>query len=325
MPNDPVMTPPGIHRLAVLTTVLSLLPIVLGAMTTTQDAGMAFPDWPTSDGQGMFSYPWLRLMGDMGTNRESYDKFLEHGHRLAGIVIGLSAIALAVACSRKNSPRHLMLLAISVLVAVILQGLLGGYRVELNQRGLAMFHGFFASLVFSLMCVTCTVASPAWTDFKLPEESARLKTASYGTLLFFLFLLVQYALGGLIRHPIGTRAPIHEHLGLGVLAVVLVHVLLFVIVKTRSAWLRQAMRWVLLAVAFQFLLGLVTYAAKFGIPSLGIIAVAQSTGQVLSRTGHMVTGVLVIGSAAVLMARCFRLWMLASRQAELTPVPGQAS
>ncbi|MFN3158372.1 MAG: COX15/CtaA family protein [Rubinisphaera brasiliensis] len=298
---------PWIHRLALLTTVLSMPAIILGALTTTQDAGMAFPDWPTSDGQGMFSYPWLRLVSDMGTNRDSYDKFLEHGHRLGGSLLGFSAIALAIVSSLKGTTKTLRLLGWGVLFATIFQGLLGGFRVELNERGLAMIHGLSASLVFSLMCVTCTVSSKAWYKAEEFETKGTLNGLWFGSVAFFVFLLVQYVLGGLIRHPLGTRSPVHEHLGFGVLALILVHVLLFSVLRTKNLWLRRAMRMLLIAVGIQVLLGLVTYAAKFGVPSMGIVAVAQSTGQVVSRTAHMVTGVLVVGASAVLAVRVGRM------------------
>ena len=53
-----------VHVLAVITAVVSLAPIGLGSLVTTLGAGMAFPDWPTSDGQGMMAYPWLQSSGD---------------------------------------------------------------------------------------------------------------------------------------------------------------------------------------------------------------------------------------------------------------------
>ncbi len=78
---------PWVFRLAVLTAGVALLPIVMGGLVTTLQAGMAFPDWPSSDGHGMLSYPWLKSTGD---------KFLEHGHRLAGMLIGCVSIVLAI-------------------------------------------------------------------------------------------------------------------------------------------------------------------------------------------------------------------------------------
>jgi len=315
---------PWIHRLAVLTAGLVMLPIVLGAMTTTYNAGMAFPDWPTSDGQGMFSYPWLKLITDMGTNRESYDKFLEHGHRLAGIVIGIAAIALVGVSFWKSTNRLVRGLALAVLIGVCLQGGLGGIRVQLNERGLAMLHGLFASLVFGVMSVMCAVSAPAWRE--QPGEQVRsVKLARLSACLFLAFLLMQYALGGLIRHPMGTRAPVYEHLGFGLMTLVLVHGVLFVIIKTKSAWLRTSMRWLLLTVGLQVVLGLLTFAAKFGVPSWGIVAVSGSISQVLTRTGHMVLGVLVIGTASVLVAKTCHLARLQSRNPLIVPAESVSS
>ena len=54
-------------------------------MTSTA-SGMAFPDWPTSAGHPMLAYPWLRSTGKA---------FVEHGHRLAGMTIGILTLATA--------------------------------------------------------------------------------------------------------------------------------------------------------------------------------------------------------------------------------------
>ena len=76
-----------VHRVALVTAVVSLLPIALGSLVTTLGAGMAFLDWPSSDGHGMLAYPWWKSSGD---------KFVEHGHRLAGVLIGLCSVGLFV-------------------------------------------------------------------------------------------------------------------------------------------------------------------------------------------------------------------------------------
>lgn len=115
--SHPVPYHPWLHRLAVSTAILALLPIVVGALVTTKGAGMAFPDWPTSDGHGMFAYPWLKSAGD---------KFLEHGHRLAGIAIGIASIVLCGALASKESRTWVKTLGGIVLAGVIVQGLLGG-------------------------------------------------------------------------------------------------------------------------------------------------------------------------------------------------------
>src|SRR6478672_8800440 len=146
MSNNPAT--PWLHRLAVLTVSLALLPILMGALVTTKDAGMAFPDWPNSDGHNMLFYPWLKSAGA---------KFLEHGHRLAGIVIGLASIALVVVARRSEPRGWVRGLAYGVLTAVVAQGILGGQRVLLDERRLAFVHGSFAALVLALMATVAVV------------------------------------------------------------------------------------------------------------------------------------------------------------------------
>ncbi len=300
---------PWIHRMVIITAVVAMLPIIMGALTTTKEAGMAFPDWPTSDGQGMFSYPWLKLLDDISTNHESVKKFLEHGHRLAGTLAGLASIFLMVLTWLKGSKKSLRVLGILVFLAVCAQGVLGGFRVELNDRGLAMLHGLFAAMYFSLVCVTATVSSTTWSQWKPEEENRPVKAARNASLVYLIFLLVQYMLGGIIRHPMGEmKAPVNEHLGFGVLALIAVHVVLIFVVKTRVKWLRSAMRSVIILTTIQVALGLVTYATKFG--AFGVRVVEGSTGQVLSRTSHMVVGLLLVASATVLTVRCFRVHRL---------------
>ncbi len=297
---------PWIHRMAIITAVVAMLPIIMGALTTTKEAGMAFPDWPTSDGQGMFSYPWLKLLDDIRTNNESVNKFLEHGHRLAGTLAGLASLILMVLTWLKGSNKTLVKLGILAFLAVCVQGVLGGIRVELNDRGLAMLHGLFAAFYFSLVCVTATVSSTTWNQWQPAESDRPVKAARNASLIYLIFLVAQYALGGIIRHPMGEmRAPVYEHLGFGVLALIAVHVVLVFVVKTRVKWLRSAMRSVIILTAIQVVLGFITYITKFGMGSMRVVE--GSTGQVLSRTSHMVVGLLLIASATVLTVRAFRV------------------
>ena len=146
---------PLLFWLAVATAATALLPIVAGALVTTLDAGMAFRDWPTSDGQGMLSYPWLHSAGD---------KFIEHGHRLAGIVIGCVSIVFAASAWLLEPRRWVRWCALGVLLAVVAQGLLGGGRVLADARLFAMVHGAFAAAVFAFMSSMALVLSRSWIE-----------------------------------------------------------------------------------------------------------------------------------------------------------------
>lgn len=291
------------HWIAWLTPLCAMLTIVMGALTTTKDAGMAFRDWPTSDGQGMLTYPWFSLFDDMMTNRDSFLKFLEHGHRLAGMLIGFVSIILVGVAYATHQRPFVTRLSVGILLAVILQGLLGGFRVELDRRGLAMVHGLTASLVFSMMVILVMVTSKPWLRF-LNRESVdapqpgfqnkqigKLRTAKWFSHGLTAYLLVQYGLGGMIRHH---GLAIHEHLGFGLLAIVWAFVLLAVVLRTKNAGLGVLGSVCCAMLLAQIGLGLATYVVKFGYGPVGYVAVADSIGQVALRTVHMVFGVLVV-------------------------------
>src|SRR5579863_8571951 len=168
---------PWLHRLAVLTACMALFTIAVGTTVTTKKAGMAFPDWPTSDGYGMFSYPWWQSAGD---------KFLEHGHRLAGIVIGIASLVLCAALVWKERRRWVKLLGAVVLLTVIMQGILGGFRVRLNAEDLALVHGSGAAMVFALTVGVAVVTSSRWGEplcVGAVASLARLQLLSIATTL----------------------------------------------------------------------------------------------------------------------------------------------
>ena len=188
--------------MAVVTTGVAMLPIVIGAIVTTTGAGMAFADWPTSDGHSMFLYPWLKSAGD---------KFLEHGHRLAGIAIGLCSILLAVVLWMKERRRWVKLAGCLVLLGVILQGILGGMRVRFDDQGLAMVHGSLAALVFSLMAAVALVTSRSWkyAEFKSHTGDHDVSHLRPWAIMIPIVIFGQYVLGGLLRH---LGRSLHEHI-----------------------------------------------------------------------------------------------------------------
>ncbi|NIP85771.1 MAG: cytochrome oxidase assembly protein, partial [Planctomycetales bacterium] len=55
--------------------------IWVGGTVTTYSAGMAVPDWPTTEGH--WFYPLQRWLTG------AWDLFLEHGHRMLAQAVGL--------------------------------------------------------------------------------------------------------------------------------------------------------------------------------------------------------------------------------------------
>jgi cytochrome c oxidase assembly protein subunit 15 len=289
----------GLHRLAVTTLCVAVVTVTAGALVTSRHAGMAFRDWPTSDGQGMLSYPWWQ---DFARN---WDKFLEHGHRLAGVLIGLWSIALAVVVGWWEPRRWVRACALCALLGVICQGVLGGFRVWFDARGLALLHGLSAACLLSLMGVTCCALSAAWLQPEIGRgDAGRLAAMKPLAVVVAGLILMQYLLGGLLRHH---GSALHEHLGLGVVVCLAALAQAIFVTGSRIAWVVRS-SWVLAGIVLvQVALGGLAWMTKFGLASAGYVAVADSIQQTAFRTTHMVVGVLVMVSAVVHAARVLRL------------------
>jgi cytochrome c oxidase assembly protein subunit 15 len=289
---------PLLHRLSLWAVGVALVTLTFGALVTSKNAGMAFTDWPTSDGYLMITYPWLR---DFATN---WDKFLEHGHRLAGMLIGIWSIGLVVAAWCCESRKWVRWLSVGILLGVIGQGLLGGFRVQLDERGLAMTHGVFAAVVFSLLGTLATVTSRRWQSVANETGTKSIETLKIMSTAIIAVLMMQYLLGSHIRH-LGTG--LHEHLALGIVALALIGMNAIFAARSGQPWLRRS-GWTLFAAGFsQVLLGLATWVAKYGLASMGYVAVVDSIQQVIIRTAHMVLGTIVLMAAVVNLLKVFRV------------------
>lgn len=286
---------PWLHRVAVLTACTALLPIVVGALVTTKDAGMAFRDWPSSDGHNMFLYPWLQSAGD---------KFIEHGHRLAGALIGLLSIALAGLAWRVEPRRSVRRLAILALAAVVLQGLLGGQRVLQDERVLAMIHGNFAALVFCLMAALAQCTGRGWLTVEEQNPRTELTRLKPWAVLVPIAVFAQLILGGLVRH-LGTA--LHEHLAFAFVTFIFAIASVVTAHRSGMTWIRRP-AWLLFALLLvQLGLGAGAWVTRFGFPSWGYVAMHQSPPQVVLRTVHAITGLLVMMVSVVYALRVFRL------------------
>ena len=288
---------PALHRLAVATACVALLPIIVGAIVTTMKAGMAFRDWPTSDGYNMFFYPWLKSAGD---------QFLEHGHRLTGILIGLFSIATALAAWLTKPGRLVRATAFAVLLAVVFQGFLGGARVRLDRDILAMVHGSFAALVFSLMCGLALFTSRSWLSASQQLADSRQPSGLLKPLVLTapIIIFAQFLLGGALRH---LGLVLFEHIGFAFVVLLFVFVTAFVAHSSGLSWLRRP-AWLLLSiVVIQAGLGLGAFVTRFGFPPSGYVAVKYSTEQVVLGTSHTVVGMFLLATSVVLALRVLRL------------------
>jgi cytochrome c oxidase assembly protein subunit 15 len=309
-----------LHRYACATPCVAMVTVAAGALVTINHAGMAFRDWPTSDGQAMLAYPWW---SDFATN---WGRFLEHGHRLAGLLIGVWTIGLAILLAVREQRAWLKWAGAAILLAVICQGVLGGFRVWLDDRGLAMVHGMFAACVISGMACVATALSPAWRNAQSLAGGRDPGAAKPLALLTVALLAVQYVLGGLIRHH---GLGLYEHLTVGIVSLVLIMANAVVAHSTQIRWLQQSGRSLLAVALVQVALGAGAWATRYGIAALGYVAVAESITQVIFRTAHTVVGMAVFASAVVHAVRVLRIAAFAppvdAALPSFTPAPGSST
>ena len=109
-----------LHRYAKFVSAATVLLLVAGGLVTSTGSGLAVPDWPTSYGWNMFTFPMKHMVGGI---------FYEHGHRLIASGVGFLTIVLAIWIWRAEARRWMRVLGFTALAAVCVQGLLGGITV----------------------------------------------------------------------------------------------------------------------------------------------------------------------------------------------------
>jgi cytochrome c oxidase assembly protein subunit 15 len=155
---------PGLAWFAALGSAWVFVLVTLGAFTTTIGAGMAFADWPLSNGS-VNPHGWLTEI----------DKFAEHSHRLSGAVMGLITIVLAVWMHRAEERAWLRRLGWWALAIVIVQGVVGGTRVVFDQLHLPGFemsfgqmlripHGVLAQVYVCVLTAIAAGLSRTWIE-----------------------------------------------------------------------------------------------------------------------------------------------------------------
>src|SRR5262249_41351886 len=109
-----------LHRFSQCLVGCTILLILAGSLVTSHGAGLSVPDWPTSYGGSMWTFPPSMWVANV---------LFEHGHRLVASGVGVLTIVLAAWLWAVDTPRWLRWLGVGALCAVIAQGLLGGLTV----------------------------------------------------------------------------------------------------------------------------------------------------------------------------------------------------
>lgn len=282
----------GPHRLAVATAGTTMLLIFVGGVVTNTGSALAVPDWPTTFGHNMFTYPWSQMVGGI---------FYEHSHRLLGSLVGMLTVALALWIALVDRRQWMRRLGFLAVVAVIVQGILGGLRVVLLEHGFALIHACLAHAFLSLVIALAVFTSAGWqqrVDAPLAVGS-RLPSRALATAAL---LYMQIVFGALLQHA-GTAFEVHL-LGAGLAAIAVVVLAGTTLSENPSpAWLQRPVLALLGLLTLQFALGIGAYFGRF----TDMKELAAPLTLLLLPTVHRIAGAAMLATSVVIALRAWHL------------------
>jgi len=298
----------ALHRFILFTACCTAFLIFVGGLVTSTESGLSVPDWPTTYGWNMFSFPYSKWVGGI---------FYEHGHRLTASFVGFLTVIMTVWMWLKEKRAWVRWLSTAALGAVILQGVLGGLTVIfLLPAWISTLHACLAQTFFCTVIALAVFTSPGWKR-GLPVVKSQAESISLHTLCAATTAAVftQLILGALMRHTNAGLAIPDFPLALGHIIppfssnkviIHFAHRVGAVIVTAMIVWtfsrisrsysdhrllFRPALAMMVL-VAIQLMLGAITvWTAKAVTPT----------------TVHVLTGALVLGTSFLLTLRAYAM------------------
>ena len=292
------------HRYVKLVTVFTVLLIAAGGMVTSTDSGLSVPDWPTSYGWNMFTFPVSKWVGGIR---------YEHSHRLIASTVGFLTIIMAAWTWWVEPRRWVRRLSYAALGAVILQGLLGGLTVLFFLPApISIGHAGLAQIFFCITLTLAVVTSPRWKNTVSPVDDPTLRRiAALTTALVYVQILVgatmrhtnaglaipdfPWAFGHIIPPAWNARIAIHFAHRLGALIVAA-----SILATAGHVFYHHRKRRELVRPAFLLLMFLSMQV------TLGAFVIWSGKDPVIN-TAHVVNGALVLGTSLVMTLRSFRV------------------
>ena len=156
--------------------------IFFGAMVVSTRSGMAFMDWPTSNG-----LIWPRL------DQWLHDRemFYEHGHRLWAQGVGYLSI-MTVICAFTCKGMKLQKYTLTLLGLIILQGAFGGWTVrQVTPWWGSTIHGATAHICLALSSTLSMMTSRYWSKLKtkMVDDSWFFSLPVWTSVIVFIQLL----------------------------------------------------------------------------------------------------------------------------------------
>lgn len=288
----------GRSAVPIATAAATLALVMAGGMVTGMNAGLSVPDWPDSFKFGMFLFPLARMTGGI---------YFEHTHRLLGTLVGLATLIQAIYLVLRDRRGWLKALAITALLMVIIQGVMGGLRVTGHftdhhsrpymdpSTTLAIVHGVFGQLFLGFLVAIAVFCTRSWQSNLERVARPGYKTDAWLTASLVAALALQLVLGSVLRH---VGQVLFEHISM---ATIILFLAVFAGVR---AWgmnqddpiLRRLGAALLLVVMLQVLLGVAAVAALGG----GQPVKTPNMVQAVITTAHQTVGAILLCVALAL-------------------------
>jgi heme a synthase len=293
-----------LHLFAKFVVACTVFLVLAGSLVTSTDSGLAVPDWPTTYGWNMFTFPPSMWVGGI---------FYEHGHRLIASTVGFLTIVLAFWIWRVDPRAWLKRLGVAALAAVILQGILGGITVlYFLPTPVSTAHAGLAEIFFCMTVAIALFTSPRWIAERDAVDDDRLRAMATGTTIL---VYVQILVGAAMRHSdAGLAIPDFPWMFGGVIpdrwsAGIAIHfahrvgalfVAAAVLATAGRVWSHHRDRGALIRPAV-LIVGLLVVQI-----TLGALTVLSRLN-VAVNSAHVVCGALVLATSVVLTLRSWRL------------------
>jgi len=169
----------------------TLFLIFVGALVKSHEVGLSVPDWPTTYGYQMFSFPFSDMVGGI---------FYEHGHRMIATIVGFMTLILSVIVYFSNSRIWIKKITFLALGLVILQGIFGGLTVLLFLPAyISIIHAILAQ-TFLMFTILIAYSLSKESMNQLVKEKINYIFLTRPAAYVIITIYLQLIFGAIMRH-----------------------------------------------------------------------------------------------------------------------------
>ncbi len=305
-----------IHRFAIFTAVCCFALLFIGGLVTSHQAGLSVPDWPTSYGWNMFTFPMKDWTGNI---------FYEHTHRLFASFVGFLILSLAFVLQMYEPRKWVKRLGWFALGCVVMQGVLGGITVlTYLPPAVSSAHAGLGQTVFCLTIAIAMITGRKWEQVIKRTEGTKFGVRTL-SLITVCVVFTQLMVGAVMRHtfsglaiptfpfaPNGSVIPDFTSFGVAInfahrVGAFVVTIMMFLTARTLFRWHPREKGLVFPMIFAMLLLGIQI--------TLGAITI-WSQKAVTPTTLHVSCGAAILGTMVYIMIKSRH--MLAAKSSKKT-------